>query len=168
MSLRLVPSNLDEANAYVARHHRHSKAVLGQKFSVAVAVRHGVRGVAISGRPVSRALDDGTTIEIYRCCTDGARNACTMLYGACCRAGAALGYLLAITYTLASEDGASLRAAGFAPVAEVKDRQWDTPARARAERDLVGDKVRWERQIGGNSRLAQNSKLIGMLDGVAA
>lgn len=145
--LRLVPIDLDEANAYVARVHRHSKPVRGQKFSVAVAVRHGLRGVGIAGRPIARALQDGTTIEIYRVCTDGARNACSRLYGACCRAAQALGYALAITYTLASESGASLRAAGFRPVADVKDRQWDCPSRPRAERDLVGDKVRWERAL---------------------
>src|SRR4051812_27451466 len=109
MTLRLAPVDLDDANAYVARFHRHSKPVRGQKFSVSVIVDHGVRGVAISGRPIARALQDGKTIEIYRVCTDGARNACTKLYGACCRAAAALGYLLAITYTLASETGASLR-----------------------------------------------------------
>lgn len=147
MSLKLQPISLRQANAYVAKHHRHSKPVRGQKMSVAVADEAGIRGVAIAGRPVARELDDGFTVEILRVCTDGARNACTKLYGACCRAAEGMGYLLAVTYTLASEGGASLRAAGFRPVGEVKDRQWGCPSRPREERDLIGDKVRWERHL---------------------
>jgi hypothetical protein len=147
MSLRLVPSDRDHANAFIARYHRHSDVRDGYKFAVAVEDGAGLRGVAISGRPNSRALQDGFTIEILRVCTDGARNACSILYGASCRAAQNLGYRLAITYTLSSESGASLRAAGFAPVAEVKDRQWDCDSRPRAERDLVGDKIRWERVL---------------------
>ena len=34
-------------------------------------------GVAICGRPVARYLDDGLTLEILRCCTDGTYNACS-------------------------------------------------------------------------------------------
>mgnify|MGYP001535401340 FL=1 len=70
-------------------------------------------GVAICGRPVARYLDDGLTLEILRCCTDGTDNACSKLYGACCRIGFDMGYDRIITYTLASETGASLLAAGF-------------------------------------------------------
>lgn len=142
-----MPTTLRAANAFVARHHRHSKPVRGQKWSVAVADDTGVRGVAIAGRPVARELDDGFTVEILRVCTDGARNACSKLYAACCRAAEGMGYRLAVTYTLASEGGASLRAAGFTPAASVKDRQWGCATRPRAERDLVGDKVRWERKL---------------------
>ena len=147
MSLRLVPVDLDAANDFVRRMHRHSKPVRGHKFANAVADEGGVRGVAISGRPVSRVMQDGFTIEILRVCTDGARNACSKLYAAACQTARPMGYRLAITYTLKAESGSSLRAAGFEPVAEVKDRQWDTPARPREERDLVGDKVRWERDL---------------------
>lgn len=147
VSLFLIPSNLDDANAFVRKHHRHSRPVVGQKFSVAVADDEGVRGVAISGRPRARGLQDGWTIEILRVCTDGARNACSKLYSACCRSAKGMGYRLAVTYTLASESGASLRAAGFHAVAEVKDRQWGCESRPRAERDLVGGKVRWERVL---------------------
>lgn len=147
MSLRLLPIELRDANALVARWHRHSKPVRGQKFSVAVTSGVVVRGVAIAGRPVARQLQNGLTIEILRVCTDGTRNACSILYAACCRAAAAMGYTLAVTYTLASEGGASLRASGFRPAGEVKDRQWGCASRPREERDLVGDKVRWERKL---------------------
>ena len=65
------------------------------------------------GRPVSRILDNGQTSEITRLCTDGTPNACSFLYGACCRIAKAMGYKRMITYTLASENGASLKASNF-------------------------------------------------------
>lgn len=145
--LQLQPATLRQANAFVAEHHRHSKPVRGQKWSVAVANGSGVCGFAIAGQVRARALEDGFTIEIYRNCTDGTKNACSKLYAAVCRAARGMGYRKAITYTLASESGASLRAAGFVPVGEVKDRQWGCASRPREERDLVGDKVRWERRL---------------------
>jgi hypothetical protein len=37
-------------------------------------------GVAIVGMPVARMLADGWTVEVTRLCTDGSRNACSMLY----------------------------------------------------------------------------------------
>ena len=55
------------------------------------------------GRPVSRYLDDGLTLEVNRLCTTGAENACSMLYGAAARAARAMGYQKIITYTLDTE-----------------------------------------------------------------
>lgn len=147
MSLELVPIDRDHANDFVRRLHRHSRPVQGYRFAVAIADGADVRGVAIAGRPVARGLQDGRTIEILRVCTDGVRNGCTRLYGACCRAAEAMGYLFAITYTLESEGGASLRAAGFRQVAEVRDRQWGCASRPREDRDLLGGKIRWERTL---------------------
>ena len=83
-----------------------------------------VVGVVIVGRPVSRHLDDGHTVEVTRLATDGSRNACSMLYGAAIRAARAMGYGRIVTYTLASECGASLRAVGFLPVAKVRAETW--------------------------------------------
>lgn len=42
-------------------------------------------GVAIAGQPIARKLDDGLTIEVRRLCTDGTKDACSKLYGACAR-----------------------------------------------------------------------------------
>ena len=111
MRLRIVPTTLEEANVFVSEHHRHHQPVVGHKFSIACADEKNVRGVAIVGRPVSRHLDKGWTLEVNRCCTDGAKNACSMLYAAAWRATKALGYQKLITYTLPKEGGASLRAA---------------------------------------------------------
>ncbi len=112
--MKIVPIGIKAANEYVAAHHRHHKPVRGCKFCVSVEDENGeCCGVAICGRPVSRYLDDGTTLEINRVCTNGTRNVCSMLYGACVRAAKALGYKKVITYTLASETGASLKARNF-------------------------------------------------------
>ncbi len=87
--LRIVPVTLEDANAFVRRLHRHNKPVVGYKFAVGVADDEGLRGVAIVGRPVAPRLDNGMACEITRVCTDGARNACSMLYGAARRAAGA-------------------------------------------------------------------------------
>lgn len=149
MSLALVPVSLREANAFVALHHRHSKPVQGHKFSIGVIVGPdrlaSLVGVAIIGRPIARHNDDGFTLELLRVATDGTRNACSFLEGAASRATFAQGYRRLVTYTRKHEGGASLRAAGFRVVAEVKPREWSRPNRPRA---LTGDtepKWLWER-----------------------
>ena len=111
--LRLRPISLRDANEYVRQHHRHHKPVAGHKFSIGCEADGELVGVIIAGRPVSRYLDDGFTLEVTRLCTNGAKNACSFLYGAAARAAAAMGYKRIITYTLESENGASLRASGW-------------------------------------------------------
>jgi len=106
-----------------------------------------LRATAIAALPVARALNDGFTVEISRVASDGARNACSLLYSALCRAAKGIGYRRAITYTLASETGASLRAAGFQAVAHVKGDTWNRPNRRRVDKHPTCDKVRWERAL---------------------
>lgn len=115
MNLRVIPVTLAEANDFVKRFHRHHKPVVGAKFSVGVTDGEQLRGVAITGRPVSPWLQkyQPHCAEITRCCTDGARNACSMLYAAARRAARAMGHAPVFTYSLPEEGGASLRAAGF-------------------------------------------------------
>jgi hypothetical protein len=142
--LEIVPCELAEANAFVAQHHRHHQPVVGHRFSIAVAEEARVCGVAIVGRPVARHLDDGWTLEVTRCCTDGTRNAASSLYGAARRATFALGYRTLVTYTLASESGASLRASGYRIVGEVKGRSWSCASRPRVDKHPLDNKLRWE------------------------
>ena len=112
--MKIAPCTLKDANEFVFTFHRHHKPCAGQKFSISVRDDYGlIHGVAICGRPVSRYLDDGYTLEINRLCTDGTKNACSMLYGACARAAKAMGYKKIITYILESENGASLKASNF-------------------------------------------------------
>jgi len=122
--LELVPISLKEANAFVEQHHRHHKPVVGHKFSVAAAVDGEIVGVAIVGRPVSRHLDDGWTLEVNRLCTDGTRNACSFLYSAAWRAAKNMGYKKLITYILDTETGTSLKAAGWKCVGEAGGKRW--------------------------------------------
>ena len=143
--MTIEPIALSLANSFVAAWHRHSRPVVGHLWSLGLwADVLDLRGVAIVGRPVARALDDGMTVEITRLATDGTRNACSALYGACCREARRRGYRRVVTYTLATESGASLRASGFRPSAHVKGRQWDTPARRRFHRPTP-DRIRWEK-----------------------
>lgn len=142
--LEVVPLSLAEANLFVASHHRHHKPVPGTKFCIAVSDGMEIRGVAIVGRPVSRMLDDGWTLEVNRCCTDGARNACSMLYGAAWRAAKALGYRRLITYTLLEEGGASLRACGWKLLGERGGGSWNRSGRPRVDTHPVQRKLLWE------------------------
>lgn len=140
--IELRPITRDEAFAFVTTHHRHHRPPVGDIWRHAVHDDDGVLvGVAIVGRPVSRALDDGLTVEITRMCTDGAPNACSMLYAAARRAADAKGYRRGLTYILASEDGASLRAAGFRRLWDVRGRSWDCPSRPRTDKHPTDDKV---------------------------
>ena len=111
--LTIKPIHLKDANAYVKQFHRHNIPTVGGKFAISVYDDNRLCGVAICGRPTARRSDDGTTLEIYRCCTDGTRNACSKLYGSACKIGFDMGYKRIITYTLQSENGASLKASGF-------------------------------------------------------
>ena len=112
--LNLISIKLSDANAFVAAHHRHHRPVTGHKFSLGCEQDGQLVGVAIVERPVSRYLDDGKPLEVNRLCTTGEKNACSFLYGAAARAAKALGYRRIITYTLDTEPGTSLRAAGWA------------------------------------------------------
>lgn len=138
-NLSLCPITLTEARAYVTAHHR------GGLFAVAVSAEEAVRGVAIVGRPVARALADGYTAEVTRLCTDGARNACSMLYSAAWRAARALGYRRLVTYTLPEEGGASLRAAGWRLIGLAGGGSWSSPSRPRVDTHPTQRKLRWER-----------------------
>ena len=145
MRLTIEPIAFATANTFVAHHHRHSKPEVGHLYSLgAWADVLDLRGVAIIGRPKARALDDGRTVEVTRVATDGTRNACSQLYGAACREARRRGYKRVVTYTLATESGASVRASGFILAGHVKGRQWDTPSRRRSLRETP-DRHRWER-----------------------
>jgi hypothetical protein len=145
VSLQIVPVDLALANGFVTLRHRHHGKVVGHKFSIGVINGTGsLVGVAIVSRPVARGLDNDFTLEVTRCCTDGTKNAASMLYGAACRASFALGYRKVVTYTLKSEPGTSLRAAGWRTVGEVKGRSWSCQSRPRIDKSPLLDKLRWE------------------------
>ncbi len=142
--LALCRVELAEANAFVAAHHRHHKPVVGHKFSLGAVQDGELVGVVIVGRPVSRMRDDGSTLEVTRLCTNGARNACSFLYGAAARAAFALGYRKIGTYILKSEDGASLRACGWRLIGERGGGSWSVPSRPRTDKHPTERKLLFE------------------------
>jgi hypothetical protein len=145
-TLSITPIDFAEANAFVEKFHRHHKPIQGCKFCVAVSDGDKVVGVAIVGRPVARLLDNGWTLEVNRCCTDGTKNACSMLYSAAWRAAKALGYMRLITYTLPEEGGASLKASNWRCLGLRGGGNWNVKSRPRIDTDelLRGQKLLWE------------------------
>lgn len=145
MTLVVKPIDLKSANAFVLKHHRHNGAVLVHRFSISVYDGDTLVGVAICGNPSARRLDDGETIEVKRCCTDGTRNACSILYGRCARIAKEMGYKRIITYILQSEIGVTMRACGWAIDAENvgSNKGWDVPSRPReiVSMDIFGNET---------------------------
>jgi len=144
MSLELQPISFAEAAAFIRIHHRHHLPPVGWKFGIAVNNGDRVVGVVTVGRPVARHLDNGFTLEVTRCCTDGTKHACSMLYGAAWRAAKAMGYRRIVTYTLKSESGSSLRAAGWTALYETPGRSWSCLSRPRVDTHPLGQKTLWE------------------------
>lgn len=149
MTLIAVPVGLKEAQEFVANFHRHNSAPVGYLFAVGASDGERLVGVATVGRPVARALDNGCTAEVTRCCVvdDAPKGSCSFLYAKCWQAAKALGWQKLVTYTLQSESGASLRGAGWTVVAEVRPRDpgnWQNRP-GREWQPVVGQaKFRWE------------------------
>lgn len=137
---------LAEANAWVDEVHRHHGPATGHRFSVGAQRNGQMVGVAICGRPVAKGICQKHVLEVLRCATDGTRNACSHLYGKALRIATELGFRAVITYTLAEEDGASLRAMGWWPeLLNERSPDWSAKGRPRKRKkgtDL-GQKVRW-------------------------
>lgn len=144
--LEIRPITFKQASDFINKFHRHHNATVGHKFSIGLWSKDSLVGVAVCGRPVSRYLDDGTTCEINRLCTDGTRNACSMLYGACCRVAKEMGYKKVITYILKSENGASLKASNFICDGEAGGTHW-TGIRDKGQRIPNEMKTRWHRDL---------------------
>lgn len=144
--MTIVPITFRYAKEFVSKHHRHNPNVVGCKFAIGLREQDEIVGVAICGRPVSRYLDDGSTLEINRVCTNGMKNACSMLYGACCRIAKEMGYKKVITYTLESESGASVKASNFICDGEAGGKHW-TGVRNRGQNIPHEMKVRWHKDI---------------------
>jgi hypothetical protein len=142
--VNLQPITYAEACAFIKRHHRHHEPPQGWKWGIGLNDWQKIIGVITVGRPVARHLDNGWTLEVTRCCTDGTPNACSKLYSAAWRAAKAMGYKRLITYTLTTEDGASLRAAGWRTVYETQGGSWNCKSRPRVDVNPTGQKRLWE------------------------
>lgn len=152
-TLRIRPVTLKEANALVARLHRHHPPDQGHKWSVGVESEDQLLcGAAIIGRPKSRGLDKRRpdarfTAEVTRVVTDGTPNACSALYGAAARCAEAMGYDHIITYLRDDEQGVSLVAAGWEFETTVTARSWDCPSRRRRDTTERVPRQRWGKRL---------------------
>lgn len=137
--------DFSSASDFIDKNHSHNKRTVGHIFSLALWIERKLVGVAVCGRPTSRHLDDGRTIEVYRnCVIRHYPNACSMLYGACIRTAKKKGYTKVITFTRMSELGSSVKAANFKMEAEnVGGKKW-TGKRKFISGEL---KRRWSYQI---------------------
>lgn len=144
--LQIKPITFARACEFINSNHRHHRPTVGCKFCIGLFDDDKLVGCAVCGRPVSRHLDDGLTCEINRLCTDGTRNACSMLYGAACRVAKAMGYKRVITYILESENGASLKASNFVCDGVAGGLRW-TGERNRGQEIPCEMKTRWSKAL---------------------
>lgn len=144
--LKLRPVTVKSAQAYVHEHHRHLRRIQGGLFAVGVEAEKRLVGVGIAGNP-ARVWQGTGRVAITRVATDGTPNACSMIYGALSRAAKALGYLEIWTYTLESEPGVSLRAAGFVDMGMSAGGTHSRPNRQRNPPVEGGRKRRWMREL---------------------
>ena len=145
MALEMIPITRKEAKFFVDTHHRHLKSPPNSVFHLAVGCvkRQEVVGVALVGRPINPVHQDGFTLEVNRCATDGTRNACSKLYAHAWRVAREVGYRKVITYNREGESGASLRAAGYKVVGEVtRPNRWHN--RPIVDTVPFQPKLRWE------------------------
>lgn len=145
--LQLRPIGTREASAVVKRLHRHLPRVVGGLFAVACFAGDELVGVGVASLPKARLSRDGFTVEISRVATDGHRNACSRIYGALCRACAAIGVRRVVTFTRLDEPGTSLRASGFREVGTTREQSWNRPKRARQA--SYSQVRKWERCLNG-------------------
>lgn len=146
--MKLIHLELNDANEFVEKLHRHHKPAVGHRFSVGLEHEGTLRGCAIVGRPVARMTDQRNTVEVVRLCTDGTPNACSFLYSAAARAAQALGYKKIQTFILASEPGTSLKATGWTQGHTTDGGSWNRPSRGGRREDQPMDaKVLWYREF---------------------
>lgn len=144
-----------QIKSWITDHHRHHRPPQGWRYGFIALRGAAVVGLAVVGRPVARRLAGA---ECTRLCTWGSSRR---------RWGAASALLRAVaeaepevvTYTLASEEGRSLEAAGWYRDGPVRPpRRWSCRSRPRAARlDEQEGKQRWRpiprerEQIGGDT-----------------
>lgn len=147
--MRIVPLTLKQANEMVFALHRHHKPCVGHRFSLGLLDGDKLCGAAIVGRPVSRELNAYAVAEVSRLVTDGTKNACSMLYGACARVAKEMGFDYIQTYILESEIGSSLKASGWEFDGLTSGGNWNngTHKNRRVDQPMC-PKQRWIKRFG--------------------
>jgi hypothetical protein len=137
------------ARSWVEKVHRRIPPLTGAMWCIGLWDGVDMRGLAVVGRPSARLLDVRArervgTVEVIRVAVvESTPNGCSMLYGACARAGRSMGLDGMLTYIHDDETGVSLRAAGWVSDKVTDGGEWSRPSR---QRELALDskpKKRW-------------------------
>jgi hypothetical protein len=132
LALRLRPVTVKRAIPFVGKVHRRLPRIQGAMWAVSVRDGDALVGVALVGHPARKLAEDGTLAVLRVAVIEGARNACSMLYGACSRAAKAMGAPNLVTYTHGDEHGSSLKASGWVDGGLTDGGEWNSPSRQRA------------------------------------
>lgn len=163
-NLEVRPISQRDAFEFIAKHHRHHKPPRGWKCGFGVYNGPTLVGVATLGRPVSRVLAGRNWLEVTRLCTAGnpaiRRNAATKLYAACRKAAKKLGADRVCTYTLETEPGDSLTAAGWQRTQKTKGGSWNCQSRPREDTAPTCPKWRWEIGTGRRPSSRKTQRLL--------
>jgi hypothetical protein len=153
--LDVRPIDWRTAKAFVEQHHRHNPYIRGWRFGFAVYNGNDLVGVCTVGRPVARALDASTTVEVTRVCVradlpEGLTwGACSALYVAAAAEAEARGFQRIITYTLESENGSALKGlsgSGWRQAYKTRpNKTWNCASRPRAQKSPTCAKWCWEK-----------------------
>lgn len=151
--LEIRPVRFGVCKAFVEAHHHHCRPPAGWRFGAGCFNGPTMVGVAMVGRPVARMIDATQVVEVNRLCIDRdlspalRRNAASKLLGFAAKEARRRGFARIITYTLQSEGGASLRAAGWLEDGHSPGGSWSRPSRARGESGPTEPKIRWAREL---------------------
>lgn len=143
-----------DAFAFIDRHHEHNERPQGWRFGAAIYNGPTLLGVVTVGRPVSRRIDQTHVVEVTRLCLDRrlsaglAEHACSKLYAWAAREAEKRGHARIITYTLTSESGTSVQAAGWQrDAATPASKGWSRRTRQRTTPTPTEAKVRWAKTL---------------------
>jgi hypothetical protein len=137
---------LREACGFIARHHRHHVPPQGGLVAMGLWEGEKLVGIAMLGRPVSRVAQANGDVELTRLCVlPGVEHAASALQARMRRVAQSLGFNRMITYTLANEAGASMRAAGMQRDLKLTEGgEWTTPSLKRLPANFpTARKIRW-------------------------
>lgn len=163
--MELVPTPITQKVAFrfIGLKHRHLKHIVGGITCNGISRGGVLVGAAVYGRPVAPAAARDTCIaEIVRTCViEGVLGGNSKLYRMCAEQARSQGYWKIQTFTLASESGVSLKAAGFfleRPAEDDTERvkgQWGNSRKKGFIPNLFGEpdtanqpKNRWVRILG--------------------
>ena len=154
VTLELVPLSFREACEAVERLHRHSTKPTMHLFSIGAMQNGALVGAVIVMRPAARHYNGQRIAEVSRLVTDGSPHVASKLYAASARAVAAMGYRSIQTYTLDSEPGTSLKAAGWSLADKVECTNWGRTSQRGQNKVFNEPRNRWVKRVQPEDRAA--------------